>query len=327
MNQVHEPCAEHDDPEFQRSLIAAIHEAAPDGILVVDDKSVIVSHNQRLFGVLGIDPRDIPGEHGSTLAGSPDRPLLQRALKIIKDPAESFLPRVRELYADPALEDHCEVELIDGRTLERHSRALRNESGRYLGRVWFFRDITAHKKVENDLRQISRIDPLTGAANRRQFFERAAEEFSRARRFGRDLSIIVMDIDWFKRVNDRWGHAAGDKVLTGVCEGACAVLRRVDLFARIGGEEFAVLVPDSDIDGAFQLAERVRQSVASRTVPEGADRISVTLSAGVAALAEQDGSIDDVLRRADAALYAAKEAGRDRAVRAPACALAAQESC
>lgn len=276
---------------------------------------MIVSHNQRLFDVFGIAPEEVPGDHSGQLTGLDDQLLLSRVLEQVKD-RESFLQRVKALYADPMLEDQCEIELTDGRTLERHSRALWSAHRQYLGRVWFFRDITMRKRAETALQVLSQRDPLAGVANRRHFFDQANEEFTRARRFGRSLTFIMLDIDWFKRVNDRWGHAAGDKVLKNLCGVAEATLRQIDLFARVGGEEFAVLLPDTDTDGAFLLAERLRLNVAAQGVAEGGDSISYTISAGVASLQPDDVSAEQALKRADVALYEAKDAGRNRTMRA-----------
>lgn len=296
-------------------MITAIQEASPDGILVVDAKGVIVSHNQRFFDVFGLAPEEVPGGHGGHLTGTADQPLLSRAMQLVKD-QENFLRRVQALYADPLLEDYCEIELTDGRTLERHSKALWGAHRQYLGRVWFFRDVTVRKQTEAALQQLSQRDPLTGVANRRYFFERVAQEFARARRFGRKLSFIMLDIDYFKRVNDRWGHATGDRVLKNLCDSAHAVLRQTDLFARIGGEEFAVMLPDTDGEGAFLLAERMRQNVAAQVVTEGDDTITYTVSAGVATLSVEDAAAESALKRADVALYEAKGAGRNRTMRA-----------
>lgn len=289
------------DSEFEHSLIAAIYEASPDGILVVDDREMIVAHNQRFFEVFGISPDEIPGDHGGVLTARPEWLLLQRALELVSDP-EGFRWRVEELYANPQIEDKCEIALKDGRTLERNSRALWGEGHRYLGRVWFFRDITEHKRIEKALLELSRQDPLTGVANRRSFDERAATEFSRARRFGRNLSVVMFDIDHFKRINDRWGHAVGDRVLKKLCESVQSELRGVDLLARVGGEEFTVLMPDTHLDGAFQLAERLRLCVMAQSLTEGEDIIKFTASFGVAALGPEDKSEDDALKRADVAL-------------------------
>jgi diguanylate cyclase (GGDEF)-like protein/PAS domain S-box-containing protein len=297
--------------EFQASLLEAIYAASPDAILVVDERDIVVSHNDLLFDIFGIAPEEIPGSRDGSLAGRPDQPLLARVLDRVADP-EDFLKRVKELYANPQLEDHCEIPLKDGRTLERHSRALWNAERHYLGRVWFFRDITAHKRTQRELLELSQSDPLTGVANRRCFFQRANEEFERARRFGRALSLVMLDIDHFKRVNDRWGHAAGDRVLRALCENCAQLLRKVDLLARVGGEEFAVLLPDTDLEGAWQLAERLRVGAAGRAVPEEGESIRFTVSAGVATLLPSDTLLEEVLRRADRALYEAKGAGRNR---------------
>lgn len=293
--------------DFERSLVETIVEACPDGILVVDGRGVIASHNLRLFEVFGIAPEEFPGGRDGDLSGQADAPLLSRVLDLVKDP-EPFLQRVRELYADPTLDDLTEVEWHDGRTLERHSRSLWSPDGVCLGRVWFFRDITARKQVERTLKELSHRDPLTGVANRRHFFERADEEVSRSRRFGRPLSCIMFDIDHFKEINDRWGHAAGDRVLVDLCASLEPILRQEDVFARVGGEEFALLLPDTDGQGAFVLSERIREKLAAGSCGD----IRYAISAGVAELMPDDASAKRTLQRADVALYGAKDAGRNR---------------
>jgi diguanylate cyclase (GGDEF)-like protein len=306
---------EPDDPiaelEFDRSLIAGILEASPDGVLVVNDGGRIVSHNQRLFEVFGIRPEELVGGEGRLLAGQPDGPLLARVLELVKHRG-SFLERVEALYANPELEDHCEIELKDNRTLERHSRALWGTDHRFLGRVWFFRDVTARKRVEAALLKMSQHDPLTGVANLRYFNQRAAEELSRARRTGTHLSVVMLDIDHFKDINDKWGHAVGDRVLQHLCTSAQGTLRQTDVFARVGGEEFAVLLPDADPRGAVQFAERLRKRVEAQAMAEGDAWIAYTLSAGVSGAMASDASVAVALERADEALYAAKKAGRNR---------------
>jgi diguanylate cyclase (GGDEF)-like protein len=299
------------DREFEHSLVAAIHEASPDGILVVDGDDTIVSHNRRLLAVWDIDPATVPGAREGDLAGLPDHRLLSRAMDKVADQA-GFLQRIHELYADPSLEDLSEIELTDGRTLERHSRALWNAAGRYLGRVWFFRDITQRKQNERRLEALSNRDSLTGVPNRRHFFERAVEELARCRRFGHELAVLLIDLDRFKTINDRWGHAAGDRVLQHFARCAEAVLRRGDQLARLGGEEFVVLVPETGQEGAVALAERLRESVAGQEVVQDGQVVRYTVSIGVAVLGPGDDAVDGVLQRADVALYAAKDGGRDR---------------
>ncbi|MEX1081044.1 MAG: GGDEF domain-containing protein [Halofilum sp. (in: g-proteobacteria)] len=292
--------------EFEQSLLETILEASPDGMLVVDEQARIAAHNQRLLELFAIDPETIMASSDPDLVGLDDRPLLAQALTRVKDP-QQFLARVEELYADPSLEDRCEVELLDGRTLERHSKALRGPAGEYLGRVWFFRDITDRKQLERTLREYSHRDPLTGAANRRHFFERADEETQRARRSGQPLSVLTFDVDYFKRINDEWGHAVGDQVLISVCASVDPVLRSHDLFARIGGEEFAVLMPDAALDDAYAVAERIREKLEF----DGAGEVAYTVSVGVATLLPSDDTAKRTLQRADVALYEAKRSGRN----------------
>jgi diguanylate cyclase (GGDEF)-like protein len=297
--------------EFQTSLVRAINESSPDGILVVSGDGVVVSHNQRFLHVMRIPDDYIESLPGGTAIGKLDQSLLSLAVERVLNP-ESFLERVRELYADPEQDDHCEIELRDGRTLERHSTVLRSEHGKYLGRVWFFRDITERKRTETALRELAHHDPLTGVPNRRLFFVSAAREFARARRSQRPLSLISIDIDHFKNINDQYGHAAGDEVLKSLSYTWGRLLREVDLLSRLGGEEFAVLLPDTALVGAHLVAERLRQSVAQHEVTENTEEIRCTISAGVSTLQPADASIDDILRRADESLYRAKKAGRNR---------------
>lgn len=298
-------------PEFQAALIRAVYETSPVGILVVDAQGTVVSHSPRFLEIWHIAP-DAPhsGADGSAI-GEPDAPLLAEVVARVRNPG-AFLARVHELYADPQLDDHCEIELRDGRTLERHSTVLHGEDGSYLGRVWFFRDITIQKNHELALIQLSRHDPLTGVANRRYFFERAEEELLRSRRYQQPLSVVLMDVDHFKQVNDRYGHAAGDEVLRQLSHHSRELLREADLFARIGGEEFAVLMPSTSLHGARRLDERLRQVMADKELDIGGQVLRVHVSAGATQLRSEDQSIEDCLRRADEALYRAKQTGRNR---------------
>jgi diguanylate cyclase (GGDEF)-like protein/PAS domain S-box-containing protein len=297
--------------EFQSSLVRAINEASPDGILVVNDKKVIVSHNRRFVEIWQIPSDRLRGLGPNTAIGDDDDPLLSTAVERVKDP-QAFLARVRELYDNPHMNDRCELELKDGRTLERYSTVLRGDDDQYLGRVWFFRDITAQKQTEAALQELARHDPLTGIANRRYFFERANQEFARTKRYRTPLSIAEMDIDHFKRINDQYGHAAGDEVLKSFCSTSQGQMRETELLGRIGGEEFAGLLPDTGLDGAARMAERLRQAVADSKLSLTGGEISYTISIGVATLRAADASVEDCLRRADNAMYRAKQKGRNR---------------
>jgi diguanylate cyclase (GGDEF)-like protein len=157
-------------------------------------------------------------------------------------------------------------------------------------------------------------DHLTGARSRRAFFDLAAHERARALRAGSPLSLLLFDVDHFKRINDTHGHATGDRVLADIVERAGAVMRNIDVVARLGGEEFAVLLPDTALDTALLVAERLRAAL-DRASDAGSLDTGYTVSIGVATLAP-DESIDAMLSRADAALYAAKAGGRNAVVEA-----------
>jgi diguanylate cyclase (GGDEF)-like protein len=164
-----------------------------------------------------------------------------------------------------------------------------------------------------DLEKLAMIDALTGVANRRHFEMRAAVEIAEARRGGQVLGTLMMDIDHFKRINDSHGHATGDAVLKQLVDVVAFHLRPCDLFARIGGEEFAILLPGSDHENSLLAAERVREAVAAAQIEVGGLHIPVTVSLGVSALADEDEDIGLAMSRADQALYCAKAAGRNRA--------------
>ncbi len=163
-----------------------------------------------------------------------------------------------------------------------------------------------------ELEKLAMIDALTGVANRRHFDVRAAIEIAEARRYGQALGAVVMDIDHFKQINDCYGHATGDAVLKQIVDVVTLQGRSCDLFARIGGDEFAVLLPDSARDDSIALAERVRQAVAAIQIEVGGIVIPLTASLGVAMLADEDADIGPTMPRADHALYVAKASGRNR---------------
>jgi diguanylate cyclase (GGDEF)-like protein/PAS domain S-box-containing protein len=183
-------------------------------------------------------------------------------------------------------------------------------------------DVTAQKNLEEQLRALATTDSLTGAANRRHFVELAQRERERSLRGAKPLSLCLFDADHFKAVNDNYGHAVGDQVLTAIAQASKGALRLSDVLGRLGGEEFALLLPDTALAGAIVVAERVRAAVAALEVQSGEAPdssgggrpravVRSTISLGVAEL-RGDEPIESLLKRADRALYAAKDLGRDR---------------
>ncbi|MGD2161737.1 MAG: diguanylate cyclase [Anaerolineales bacterium] len=162
----------------------------------------------------------------------------------------------------------------------------------------------------DQMTELAHTDPLTGLANRRQMIEQLDREFSRARRYQRPLSLLYLDLDSFKAINDHFGHLFGDKVLSSAAVSMRSVLRSTDLLARIGGDEFAVLLPETDLKGAVGVANKLRRALLAFSGHLGTAVPTLTFSAGVAQLLPEDESVDDLLARADDVQYQAKDSGK-----------------
>jgi len=168
------------------------------------------------------------------------------------------------------------------------------------------------EEKNRELQELAYYDPLTDLPNRRFFFEHANLIFEEAKRYKKPLSLLVMDIDHFKKINDTYGHDVGDVVLktfAGVLRG---IVRQSDICARFGGEEFVVLLPNTDLEGAKVLAERIRTAVAKNPVEHGSIVIVFTVSVGISQYRKSMQNIDELIKEADIALYRAKEGGRNR---------------
>jgi diguanylate cyclase (GGDEF)-like protein len=166
------------------------------------------------------------------------------------------------------------------------------------------------RRNARELDLISKTDPLTGIYNRRFIIEKMEEERTRFRRYGKRFSLIIIDIDFFKKVNDAWGHDCGDHVLVETSKQLKTLLREQDCLARWGGEEFLILLPETDADGAEVLAERLRLSIEEKAFEYRKKRIFVTLTLGISEYSDNI-SVDDAIRKADNALYEGKNRGRN----------------
>jgi diguanylate cyclase (GGDEF)-like protein/PAS domain S-box-containing protein len=172
-------------------------------------------------------------------------------------------------------------------------------------------DVTQRKRMEEELRHLATTDGLTGLCNRRQFLELGHREFTRAQRQGLELTALMLDVDHFKRINDTHGHETGDRVLAALALALKTSLRDHDLCGRLGGEEFAVLLPDTGQELGLRAAERLRGTLAQVRVDSDAGQLACTVSLGLAWRRPHMESLEHLLEEADRALYAAKQAGRD----------------
>jgi diguanylate cyclase (GGDEF)-like protein len=175
----------------------------------------------------------------------------------------------------------------------------------------FFRIRSYQYELQNELGELARTDALTGLHNRRELERRIADEMSRSRRHAEPLSVVIGDLDHFKRVNDEFGHAVGDDVLRAVGERMRRSLRAEDLAVRWGGEEFLLLLPSTDLERAEAAADKIREEIAGQPIDCGVREVPVTISFGVAQLRD-DEAVSDLIRRADDAMYRAKSGGRNR---------------
>jgi len=210
-----------------------------------------------------------------------------------------------------------EMQCKDGSTFYVSSSAtsLKDESGHFaMARTSMF-DITDRIQLEKELEKLANIDPLTNISNRRHFYDQSSLEFKRAVRNQHELVILMFDIDYFKQVNDKYGHDAGDVVLKQLASKVNEDLRDLDIFARFGGEEFIALLPEVSQEQAALVAERVCQDIEGMQIelPSG-ETINITISVGFAMLKPSDKALDELIKKADLALYQAKKEGRNRVV-------------
>jgi diguanylate cyclase (GGDEF)-like protein/PAS domain S-box-containing protein len=278
--------------------IRALFAAAPVAMCLVRvEDSTVIFGNRRCADLFGLTPEELEGQK------SPDYyvDLADRERILAKVNADGLVDNEAVRMRRRSGEEFWV--LLSARAIEFEGAPA------LLGGM---SDITPQKRLEEKLRELAMQDELTGLYNRRHFLELAEAEITRVRRTGAPLSVAMLDIDHFKRVNDFFGHAAGDQVLRELARAMRESLRGSDVPARHGGEEFVVLLLDTPLDGAMAVTERLRERVGGNEVALGQGRVArITVSAGVAELAPGE-RLEALLERADEALYRAKASGRDR---------------
>ena len=201
------------------------------------------------------------------------------------------------------------LRLSDGRILKFGCKALPDG-----GRLMTFDDISGFVRAAELLRELADVDELTKLPNRRQFLRSLETEFARVQRYDRPLSVLMIDADDFKLINDRPGHFAGDEVLQALAVRFRGIVRQIDLLGRLGGEEFAVALMETDMPAALETAERLRREIAAEPFQVAAGKIQVTVSVGVATRRARDDNAAQLLSLADKAMYLAKSGGRNRVI-------------
>jgi diguanylate cyclase (GGDEF)-like protein len=223
------------------------------------------------------------------------------------------------LWADILQGKHWRGELINRRKdgslyhEELSIAPVKDATGEITHFIGIKNDISERKQLEEQLQKMANTDPLTELYNRRVFLEQLAQETARLARFeNQSAALLMLDLDYFKRINDTYGHSTGDEVLRKFASIVREISRTIDIPARLGGEEFAILLPGATKADAMAMAERLRQQIANAVIPHKKGSVRITVSIGAAALSADDSGGDQVLSHADAALYKAKEAGRNQ---------------
>lgn len=288
-----------------RETLLDVLRRLPVGLEIYDDDLTELFSNDESSALFGYTTEEIRGLDDWWVAGYPDPVYREKARQAWYD----AVAQSRTTQADVAMTDWT-VTCKDGtrKIVQFRYRAIGDHH------ALLYWDVTERRRLDDELRRAAETDPLTGVSDRRRFFTLAAEALAESGASGRPLSLLMVDVDHFKTINDRFGHAAGDEVLRTVARRMAEAVRLEDTVARLGGEEFAVLLPRLDRTAAAAVAERLRTVVADPTVDVEDGAVAVTVSIGGVThggAAAAPASVDALLEHADRALYAAKHAGRD----------------
>ncbi|KAB2964792.1 diguanylate cyclase [Zoogloea sp.] len=298
--------------DFAQHWIEAFTVDAPDVMTIVDTEGVLIARNPPMPAELGRRTVAPPGQPPFEQIGSGNATTFT---------AHSPLDHSERIYGLSRLEHFPFIALVGydmQHALEGWQQRARQFALGYAALALLSIGLLrAHLRTlaqSRAMHALATTDALTGIANRRHLFERGEHEVARALRYGKPLSILMIDIDLFKAINDRWGHPSGDQVIRNIADLMQGILRAVDTCGRLGGEEFLAILPETAEDGAGSLAERLRQAVeaSEEARADNGQAIRHTVSIGVATLAPGDTSFEALLRRADLALYRAKASGRNR---------------
>jgi diguanylate cyclase (GGDEF)-like protein/PAS domain S-box-containing protein len=286
-----------------QSYAQAVQEVAEFGIYLLDDQGLIQSWNHGASNLTGYSEAEVLGQPFDFLfnAAAVADKLPQQTLEFARANRHHRDEQARRKKNGEPLMALCTLD------------AIRDDSGRVLAYVEVFSDITRQKEREAALYQRATRDALTGLANRGHFTEMASLEIERARRFNDPLSIALLDLDFFKRVNDNYGHDAGDLALITFAKVCQEMTRKIDLVGRIGGEEVAILLPRANKEPAYEMLQRLRLRLMECPVrTNDGKEFGLTVSIGLASLNPDIRDLRELLRNADAALYRAKREGRNR---------------
>jgi len=289
----------------ERQRLAAVLDAIRPGIVLMDTEQRVLYLNQSFLQMWGFNADE-------NLFGIRDVVLFGRCGAQMVDP-EAYRTHVTEVLDTGHGSPVFEFRLKDERVITDSSVVVTREGADItIGRVWIFEDVTVARRSAEILQQQAERDALTGLYNRRRFDEELEREIAESKRRARETGLLVFDLDGFKPVNDTYGHQAGDRVLVALAETIGRVVRRHEMLFRFGGDEFAILVPDSEDSHLHELAKRVVDSVGDTVFNFHGKEVRLTASVGLACYPADASDVRGLVAAADAAMYRAKSAGKNR---------------
>lgn len=290
----------------ERARLEALLNVMKTGVLFVDGNQRIVYINRACREIW-----KLPGDEN--LIGLRESSVIERTAPLRRDDA-GYRRHLEQVLARGAeIGEPYEILLADGRIVTEMTALVPGEQpGRPIGRVWIYEDVTRQKQLETQLIQLAERDPLTNLYNRRRFQEEIERIIADASRRGAQAGLLAIDLDGFKPINDEYGHQAGDEVLVRLASEVGAIVRRNEIFFRIGGDEFAILAPDADEAEMVGLARRVGGKIADMRFHFGGREVQLTASLGIALYPKHARSSEEIIARADSAMYQAKMAGKNR---------------
>jgi diguanylate cyclase (GGDEF)-like protein/PAS domain S-box-containing protein len=289
----------------ERSRLEALLNVMKIGVLFADGNHRVVYINNACRDIWKL-PRD------ENLAGLRDSGMIDRMARLCKEDV-AFRRHIEKVLAGEEVSGAYEISLQDGRIITDISALVPGDKpGRFIGRVWIYEDVTRQKQLEAQLIQLAERDPLTNLYNRRRFHEEIERIIADASRRKAQAGLLAVDLDGFKPINDEFGHQAGDVVLIRLAEEVGAIVRRNEIFFRVGGDEFAILAPDADEEEMVGLARRVGGKIADMCFQFAGREVRLTASLGIALYPKHAADSEEMIARADSAMYQAKMSGKNR---------------
>lgn len=289
--------------EEERARLVALLGAMNIGILFVNSDNEVKYYNSTFLRIWIISDE-------VELVGRSAEDVLAHSSSVLSRP-DHFSKYVLNVLETHEVSDTSEIQMGDGRVVTQHSYPVHDNDGRFFGRLWIYEDVSRERQTAEQLIYLAERDALTGLFNRRRFQDELSRFLAESDRNGRRGALLFFDLDEFKYINDTFGHGAGDSVLIRVAGEVGVLVRHNEVFSRLGGDEFAVLMPDASEKDAEMLAERIVRAVAKIPFRLEGQNLRLTTSLGIAYYPENATSAEDLVAQADAAMYQAKEAGKN----------------